>query len=229
MIMLPMRANCWLCQLPLALQHQGICSFCLRTLALRCICCPCCGQPSVQRHRPCGRCLRQPPLWEHLIFVSHYQPPLSLLVTKFKFSRVTALAALLARLIVLSWLRARRDLGIVRPDLILAVPLHQRRTWHRGFNQTDLLARPLARWTGICYRPEGLRRVRAGKLQHTLNALARRRNLRGAFSIEIAVQGRHIALIDDVVTTGSTVTEITRMLMQAGAASVQIWCLCRTL
>ncbi|WP_312240482.1 phosphoribosyltransferase family protein, partial [Pantoea sp.] len=91
------------------------------------------------------------------------------------------------------------------------------------------LARPLARWLGCEYQPHGLRRRRHGAPQRRLNARQRRRNLRAAFRLEMAVQGRHIALIDDVVTTGTTVAEITRLLLAHGAASVQIWCLCRTL
>lgn len=75
----------------------------------------------------------------------------------------------------------------------------------------------------------GLTRQRAGAVQHSLNARQRRQNLKNAFQLEFAVQGLHIALVDDVVTTGSTVAEISRLLLRNGAATVQVWCLCRTL
>ncbi|MFD1800813.1 DNA utilization protein GntX [Mixta tenebrionis] len=227
--MLPMQAGCWLCQTPLKLPRQGLCSYCLRALPPLPPCCPRCGLAAANPLLACRRCLRRPPPWQHLVAVSAYGAPLSQLIARHKFSRVTALSVMLARLILLSWLAARRQRGLQRPDLLLTVPLHHRRAWRRGFNQADLLARPLARWLGCAWRPDGLTRRAAGHIQHQLSASARKRNLRNAFRLEITVRDRHIALIDDVVTTGSTVAEISRLLMQAGAASVQIWCLCRTL
>ncbi|BAN98924.1 phosphoribosyltransferase [Plautia stali symbiont] len=145
-----------------------------------------------------------------------------------KFSRATALRVMLARLLLLKLLTKRRQQLLPRIDLVLSVPLHRRRAWQRGYNQAALLAKPLARWLGCEYR-EGLRRVRHGAVQHSLSARARKSNLRGAFRLEMAVRGRHILLIDDVVTTGSTVREISRLLLAQGAASVHIGCLCRTL
>jgi len=160
--------------------------------------------------------------------VSDYVPPLSEWVQQLKFSRATALRVMLARLLLLKLLTKRRQQPLPRIDLVLSVPLHRRRAWQRGYNQAALLAKPLARWLGCEYR-EGLRRVRHGAVQHALSARARKSNLRGAFRLEMAVRGRHILLIDDVVTTGSTVGEISRLLLAQGAASVHIGCLCRTL
>jgi len=113
--------------------------------------------------------------------------------------------------------------------VILAVPLQAKRCWRRGYNQSDLLARPLAHWLGCDYRPAALRRVRKTAPQQRLPARMRRRNLRGAFRCNEPLAGRHVALLDDVVTTGSTVAEIARLLLRQGAASIQIWCVCRTL
>ena len=227
--MLPMQGACWLCQTPLRLSIQGICSYCLRALPPLPRCCPRCGLPAGESTVVCGRCLRHSPPWQQLIAVSDYRPPLSQLIARYKFSDVTALSVMLARLILLSWLTARRQRDLPRPDLLLAVPLHHFRAWRRGFNQADLLAQPLAYWLSCDYCRHGVTRHRAGQVQHRLGAGARKNNLRNAFQLEIVVQDRHIALIDDVVTTGSTVAEISRLLMRAGAASVQIWCLCRTL
>jgi ComF family protein len=129
---------------------------------------------------------------------------------------------------LLKLLNNRRDNLTPRIDLVLSVPLHRRRAWQRGYNQAELLAKPLAHWLGCEYRA-GVRRRRRGLVQHALRASARKKNLRGAFSLEMPVRGRHILLIDDVVTTGSTVAEISRILLAQGAASVHIGCLCRTL
>lgn len=226
--MLPMPALCWLCQLPLHIAVHGLCSVCLRALPPLPVLCPRCGLPAGSPRVACGRCQRSPPAWQALVCVSGYQPPLRRWVHQLKFSRITALRVMLARLLLLSWLDARRTRGLVRPDLLLCVPLHKSRACRRGYNQAALLAQPLAHWLGCEFR-DGIRRRRRGALQHRLRASQRRSNVRGAFRLEIAVRGRHIALIDDVVTTGHTVGEIGRILLAHGAASVQIWCLCRTL
>lgn len=226
--MLPMPALCWLCSLPLRFSHHGICSHCLRSLPLLPSLCPRRGLPAASARLPCGRCLLSPPAWQALVCVSAYQAPVSHWVHQLKFSRVTALRVMLARLLLLSWLQAYRTRLLTRPDLLLCVPLHHQRGWQRGYNQSALLAQPLAHWL-TCEFSEGLRRQRKGALQHQLSAQQRRTNLRGAFRLEFAVRGRHIALIDDVITTGSTVEEISRLLLAQGAASVQVWCLCRTL
>lgn len=225
--MLSIPALCWLCRLPLRLAPHGLCSSCLRQLPALPELCPRCGL-TARAHQPCGRCLQHPPPWQSLICVSDYQPPLSHWVQQLKFSGATALRVMLARLLLLKWLAMRRRCALPYPDMILSVPLHQRRHWRRGYNQAALLAQPLAHWLG-CEYVEGVRRVRRAAAQHVLSASARKKNLRGAFRLDIPLRGRHILLIDDVVTTGSTVAEISRMLQAAGAASVQIGCLCRTL
>ncbi|MRS21046.1 DNA utilization protein GntX [Enterobacteriaceae bacterium RIT692] len=225
--MLPIPALCWLCRLPLQIASHGLCSRCVQQIPRLPELCPCCGLPA-SGTQPCGRCLRRPPPWQSLSCVSDYLPPLSDWVQQLKFSRVTALRVMLARLILLKLLTMRRDYRLPRVDLVLSVPLHRRRAWQRGYNQAALLAKPLARWLGCEYR-EGVKRVRHGAVQHSLSASARKKNLRGSFRLEMPVRGRHILLIDDVVTTGSTVAEISRILLAQGAASVHIGCLCRTL
>lgn len=225
--MLSIPALCWLCRLPLQIAGHGLCSRCMRHIPPLPALCPCCALPASSTG-PCGRCIRNPPPWHSLTCVSDYQPPVSDWVLQLKFSRVTALRVMLARLLLLKLLTKRRDNRIPCIDLVLSVPLHHRRLWRRGYNQAELLAKPLGRWLGCEYR-DGVRRHRQGFIQHALSATARKKNLRGAFHLEMPVRGRHILLIDDVVTTGSTVAEISRILLAQGAASVHIGCLCRTL
>ncbi|SFN42929.1 comF family protein [Izhakiella capsodis] len=227
--MLTIPACCWLCQMPLRLPQHGICSVCLEALPVPPSVCPRCGLPASKRNVPCGRCQRHPPPWQRMILVSDYCEPLRNQVHQLKFSQGTARAVMLARLILLTWLALRRQYVLPRPDLMLTVPLHHRRAFKRGYNQLAPLARQLSYWSRIPWQPEALIRWRAGKIQHHLSASARRLNIRGAFRLETNVSGLHIVLLDDVVTTGSTVAELSRLLMRAGAASVDIWCLCRTL
>lgn len=227
--MLPMPTTCWLCQMPLAVPVHGICSVCLRHLPSLPLCCPRCGLPAASCRTECGRCQLRPPSWQRMIVVSDWHPPVSHWVKQLKFSEATALSAMLARLLLLNWLSARRKHNLRRPDLMLCVPLHKSRAWQRGYNQMDEINRYLAHWLNCRYVAGGLSRRRKTRIQHRLAARNRRKNVRGAFRVNVAVRGLNIALSDDVVTTGNTVEEISRILLAAGAASVQIWCLCRTL
>lgn len=223
--MLTAHSLCWLCQMPLAVARWG------SAPAATAPCSPVPALPAVRPAgggipSPCGRCLQKPPPRHRLVAVNDYRPPLSGLVQQLKFHHRPELGPALARLL-LQRLLQRDDLPPV--DALVGVPLWHRRRWRRGYNQCDELCRPLARWRGCVWHREGLTRQRAGAVQHSLNARQRRQNLKNAFQLEFAVQGLHIALVDDVVTTGSTVAEISRLLLRNGAATVQVWCLCRTL
>jgi ComF family protein len=154
---------------------------------------------------------------------------LSGLIHQLKFSRRGEMAPALSRLLLLEVLQARRVGGLPLPDRLVSVPLWQRRHWRRGFNQSDLLCRPLARWLDCDWDSRAITRVRATATQHHLSARLRKRNLKNAFRLELPVQGLHMVIVDDVVTTGSTVAEIAQLLLRNGAATVQVWCLCRTL
>ncbi|XTZ38717.1 DNA utilization protein GntX [Salmonella enterica] len=227
--MLTVPGLCWLCKMPLARSNWGVCSRCTRAVMLDVTVCPLCGLPAGRENMQCGRCLQKPPPWQRLVAVSDYSPPLSPLIHQFKFFPRPEMAPALARLLLLAVLNARRVLTQPKPELLICVPLHTRRQWQRGFNQSDLLCRVLARWLQCRYSSSALRRIRATSVQHHLSARLRKRNLKNAFRLELPVAGLHIALVDDVVTTGSTVAEITRLLLGSGAATVQVWCLCRTL
>ncbi len=113
----------------------------------------------------------KPPLWQRLVSVSDYTPPLSLLVHQLKFTRRSEIAAALARLLLQEVLMARRSTGLQLPDRIVSVPLWSRRHWRRGFNQSDLLCQPLARWLGCAWNSQTITRVRATATQHHLSAV----------------------------------------------------------
>lgn len=164
-----------------------------------------------------------------MVTVSSYTPPLSHLVHQMKFSHRPELAQALARLLFLAVRDARRMQPLPVPDLLVNVPLWPRRQWRRGYNQSDLLCRQLAHWIGCRYEPAALKRTRMTRVQHQLSARLRKRNLKNAFRLELPVQGLHMVIVDDVVTTGSTVAEISQLLLRNGAATVQVWSLCRTL
>lgn len=223
------KSYCWLCHLPVWNARVGICSWCQRNLPPLPIVCYRCGLPAATLYPACGRCLLHPPIWQSLICVGPYQPPLSKLIHLLKFKRHTAHAVMLARLILLSYLQQRRMLSLPTPDLLLSVPLHHHRHWFRGFNQTMLIASPLAHWLSCPYWPYALQRLRATTRQHVLSLSQRRRNTHKAFTLSQSVNGKHILLLDDVVTSGNTATAVAQQLAKAGAKTIQLCCVCRTL
>lgn len=173
--MLSMPTACWLCRMQLALPAQGICSLCLLQLPAVVPCCPRCGLPALHLRTQCGRCHLHPPAWQRMIYVSDWQFPLRDWVNQLKFYGKTALAPMLARLLLLRWLAVRREFMLDKPDLLLCAPLHRQRAWRRGYNQMDDITRLLARWIGCPYAPAGIKRLRKTRIQHRLYASQRKK------------------------------------------------------
>ena len=176
--------------------------------------------------RLCGNCQRKPPSFHSALAPWLYTEHLAHLIKRWKFSRDTRLTKVLARL----WLAGGKELVI--PDLIVPVPLHWRRLCRRGFNQSDLLARelrlqcPLLQQVPIVTRR--VRRRRATAAQSGMDASARTRNLRGAFTVNLACDKLRVAIVDDVLTTGATAAALATALNNAGASRVDVWCIART-
>jgi ComF family protein len=118
-------------------------------------------------------------------------------------------------------------LRVLGADVVVPVPLHWRRRWRRGYNQSEALARPLATRLGIPCRPSALRRVRNTPQQTSQTAATRLDNVRNAFRARGGLAGRTVLLVDDVMTTGSTVAEATRALRRAGVRRVVVAVLAR--
>jgi ComF family protein len=158
-----------------------------------------------------------------------YEFPVDRLVTAAKFHGRLDHARLLGALLLRA-LRAPLARGVVpRPDALVPVPLHRRRLAGRGYNQALEIARPLARGLGLPLRPAWASRARETREQTGLAAAERRRNLRGAFLATPACAGLRIAVVDDVVTTGSTARALAIALRAAGAAECQVWAVARAL
>jgi ComF family protein len=114
------------------------------------------------------------------------------------------------------------------PDVIVPVPLGRARLWRRGHNQAALLARWIGAALRIPIRYDACTRTRPTPPQAGLSRTARLRNLAGAFDVIESFEGRRVAVVDDVMTTGSTVAEVARTLSAAGARSIHVWCAART-
>jgi len=215
-------ARCLICGMDAKL-GQGLCADCTVELPLITHPCPFCALPlPTSEALACGDCLQRPPPYRQCVSALLYQPPASHLIAAFKFRSQLPVARLLSDLL-------RQQIGqSPQVDVILPVPLHWRRRWQRGFNQAETIADELSRQLHIPVQTRWLQRRHATPSQHLLNATQRAKNLRGAFALKHSVQGLRIALVDDVVTTGSTVAEVAQTLLRGGAASVVVWCLART-
>jgi ComF family protein len=118
--------------------------------------------------------------------------------------------------------------GQALPDVLVPVPLHRGRLAERGYNQALEIARVVGRALALPVDPDCCERRLATLPQAALDVGARRRNIRGAFGVRASLAWRHLAILDDVVTTGSTVEELARVLRRAGAERIQVWAVART-
>ena len=178
------------------------------------------GRVSAPQSTRCGRCISNPPAFQQTFFAYDYNGPVAKLIQRFKFNEALILNHLLADMIT-SRLKAHE---FPLPDALIPVPLHPARLKQRGFNQSFELSVHCSRALKIPLISSSLRRRRNTPAQSGLSSIERRRNLRHAFYwTGTDIQGLHIALVDDVLTTGSTVTECAKLLLRNGAARVDVW------
>ena len=200
--------------------EQAWCEACHRDMLARGLCCPRCAAP-VQIAGPCGRCLRDPPAFDGCRALYRYQGPAATLIHRYKYRAEDGLADSFAEYFAL----ATCSQGPL-PQCLVPIPLHWHRQRYRGFNQSQWLAKRLARLIPVpCH--ELLRRGRDTPSQTRLAAPQRRDNLCGAFVLQTARPPRHLALVDDVLTSGATANEAARLLKEKGCQTVEVWVLAR--
>jgi ComF family protein len=202
--------------------------------------CQQCGIPLIEPSKKskelnvCGACLAHPKHWHELYYVAEYQTPMSSYIHELKFEKRVGIAK------DLSWLLLKR---VKQPaPIILPVPIHWRRYLKRGFNQSYLLARYFVQHLnhgGLAYGNQqwqvlnAFQKVRASHTQKGLTKKQRQRNLAGTFQlnkkyIKQLQDAKHVAIFDDVFTTGSTVESLCDLLLEIGVKRVDIYCICRT-
>lgn len=174
----------------------------------------------------CGRCLKQPFPFHKVCILFSYTTVLQRLIVGLKFHGHLLYAEILGQLLAES-VKIRYQ-GDHWPQIIIPVPLHTQRLRARGFNQALELARPLQRILNIGIDYRSCVRIRPTVAQSTLSAAQRVANLKNAFRVKLAGKYEHIALLDDVMTTGQTVIELSRVLYQSGVKRVDVWCCART-
>ncbi len=184
--------------------------------------CPICALPTLAGS-VCGECLKRPPKFDHTVAAFSYNFPVDKLIQSLKFHERLVLVNHLADSLVK---RVNTE-----PDWLLAMPLHPARLRERGFNQSLLLARRISHRLGIPLLKDVCKRVRNTAPQSSLPWKERDKNMRQAFTCkpDNRVRGRHVAIVDDVMTTGASMGELAQALKVAGVNEVSAWVVARTL
>lgn len=217
------------CALCLAYDPSGLslCPDCRDDLPWLEIACPRCARPLASDTpappgQLCGACQQRPPRFDSCMALFHYAPPVDRLILQLKFAAGLHLARLFAAML------ATRLADHTQPECVIPIPLHPQRQRARGFNQAVEIARPLTRHLGCRLDIDTCIRTRATPPQSQLSGAQRRHNLRNAFALTRPLQARHIALLDDVMTTGTTLDTLAGLLRHAGAERIDVWVCART-
>lgn len=200
------------------------CSGCRSDLRWIVAACRRCAVPlagSATQSLTCGTCQQRPPSFTRVGAPLHYEFPIDATIKALKFNGRIDLAPMFGELL-LPWLVEHGDCV----DALVPVPLHRWRQARRGYNQADELAAVLSRLSGLPVL-RAAHRCRATSSQSELSGAARRVNVRGAFRVTERLDGEHLLLIDDVMTTGATCEELAKLLLRCGAASVSVLCIAR--
>ncbi|MBX7146077.1 MAG: ComF family protein [Alphaproteobacteria bacterium] len=190
--------------------------------------CSCCGYPFDYDNDQelCLACLKNKPLYRRAKAALRYDDFSRLFILKFKYADQTHACDLYTRWLIKAGEKCLKDVSMITP-----VPLYWVRLWQRRYNQSALLAKHLATLTSLKYIPNLLIRSRSTLSQGNMSNYQRQKNVKNAFTFNSkykhTIQGKHILLIDDVFTTGATVLECTKTLLNAGAANVDILTLAR--
>jgi ComF family protein len=205
--------------------ERDLCGPCADSLPYIVTACPRCAAPLDSfAGQLCDQCLKSPPVFDAAHAPLHYEEPVRHLVVSLKFGARYPSARLLGALLADS-LEHRAD---TYPEVIIPVPLHASRYRKRGFNQSTEIARVVSRRLSLPLDLNACRRVRATTAQSNLTAKARRKNLHQAFACPNALPYRHVAILDDVLTTGTTANEVAKTLRQAGVEIIEVWACART-
>lgn len=211
--------------------EQDFCDACLQHLpGVPVHHCPIClsafasDQTQPHRSQVCGSCLSAPPAYDTTVAAFTYTFPVDAMIHTLKYRAQLAIAPILARQLVdkLQCVKSAHS-----PDLIIPMPLHSRRLQERGFNQAVEIARCVARALNIEIDLASCRRVRNTLPQTELPWKLRQKNVHNAFDCTLDLSGRHVAVIDDVMTTGATLHALAQQLRIKGATKITNWVIAR--
>lgn len=173
----------------------------------------------------CGHCLKKSPAFDHSISLFSYQNDAIKLIHQLKFNEKLTNARLLGSMLA----AAIQKNSTALPNCVVPVPLYKKRLRQRGYNQSIELARPIHQALHIPISVGSVIRVRDTPSQTGLDKKQRHKNILNAFQLTQPLNAQHVAILDDVVTTSSTVNELARILKKAGVRRVDIWSIARAI
>ncbi len=172
----------------------------------------------------CGSCLHTKPFYQKSIIPLEYIFPATELIKQLKYNDKLLFSEIFSQIL----LDKIRQESWPLPEVIIPVPLHPFRLMKRGFNQSALIAKNISKELNIPIDLKSCQRIRNTLQQTGFNKSQRKKNIRNAFSICNKFSAKHVAILDDVVTTGSTVNEMAWVLQKAGAETIEVWACART-
>jgi len=203
-------------------QRHALCDDCIKDLPLLGPTCPRCAMPTTHAQL-CGKCLNHPPEQDLSFSLFRYHNPIDRLIADFKYHDKLYLSQLFSNL--MSEQLITRPL----PQLIIPIPLHAKRLIQRGYNQSLELAKALSKQLNIPLSNHTLSRVKNTPPQASLPFKQRKNNIQNAFSLNNSNIPSHLALIDDVLTTGHTANAAVKCLQQKGVETIELWTIARTI
>lgn len=216
-------SQCILCNQPHR-HKMAVCLHCIELMPLLGPCCRHCAYPLPDTHLLlCGRCIKKAPYFDQTHINYAFEEPLRSLLHQFKYHSGLYLGSFLSHLIT----RSLPD-AFTMPQCLIPVPMHPQRIKRRGFNQAAVLTQSLAKTLKLPYDFIHCQKIRNTEPQAFLDRKQRQKNLHQAFSSS-KLPYHHVAIIDDLLTTGSTANELARTLKNTGVQRVDVWCCARTI
>jgi len=173
---------------------------------------------------PCGECLKNSPTFDRTVSAFHYESPVNRLITQLKYSSQLHVLPLLCEYLTKEIINQYGS--DLLPSLIIPTPLHTNKLTKRGFNQSYLISKQITKTLAIKIASSGIKRIKDTQAQSGLDSIERKSNVKNAFRINLELP-KHVALVDDVVTTGTTISELAKQAKKHGAKKVDVWCLAR--
>ncbi|WP_423202247.1 ComF family protein [Legionella rowbothamii] len=202
--------------------NHAVCERCIEFMPLLGLACRHCATPLADAGSLiCGSCIKKPPQFEHAYITYKFEEPLRGLLHQFKYHNGLYLHSFLSHLM----LNGLPDSNL--PQCLIPVPMHARKIKQRGFNHAAILTRGLAKKLNLPYDLTSCQKILNTAPQASLDKKQRQSNLRHAF-ISKKLPFQHVALVDDLLTTGSTANELALTLKKSGVERVDLWCCART-